>query len=115
MHTTIEGEEGEAIRNHINRAIKRKAALISQSDPQQDLTPDERAKLLEEKLKSLENDEAGGEVDGEEEEENAQEEELDYDYEEDEDEMGGDYAAEQYFDDGAGEEDDGEGGGGDYD
>ena len=70
---------------------------------------------MDERLKLIENDEARGDVDGEDDEENGQEEELDYDYEEDEDEMGGDYAAEQLFDDGAGEEEDGEGGCGDYD
>jgi DNA-directed RNA polymerase III subunit RPC7 len=84
---------------------KRKAAAISTIASANHLTPEEKARLLEEKLRSLETADAEGDVVVDDDAE-APEEDVDYDYEDDEDEMGGDYAAEQYFDDGAADEDD---------
>jgi DNA-directed RNA polymerase III subunit RPC7 len=101
LWSTLEGEEGKAVRNTINKGIKKSVNILKASAK-------EKVTLNNfEKIKDVfEIDEAGVEGELEEDEEDAQEEEVDYDYEEDEAEMGGDYAAEQYFDGGEGDDDD---------
>ncbi|KAH8802760.1 DNA-directed RNA polymerase III, subunit Rpc31 [Xylogone sp. PMI_703] len=112
LWSTLEGEEGDEVRAHVNRIAKKKAALIldmkSQAAAPQDSS--QRTKTLLEKIKDLGEDEDATE-DAEALEE---EEEEDYNYEDDEDEMGGDYDAEQYFDGGENDDDDGDDGGGEY-
>lgn len=82
--------------------------------PASDLTFEDKTQKLMEKIKNVvDTEEADPEVDREEDEEDQQEEDKDYDYEEDEADMGGDYMAEQYFDGGEGDDDDGDAGGGD--
>lgn len=109
---TLEGEEGRAVRNTINKGMKKKAEILTTSaaKEKEDLDKFERIKNV------FETDEVDAEVDREDDEDDGQEEENDYDYEEDEAEMGGDYGAEQYFDGGEGDDDDGmdAGGGDDY-
>lgn len=108
---TLEGEEGEEVKQHLGRIIKKKAESVR--DPKSK-TSEERAKLLLEKIKTAAPEE-DGEAEGEEvDEEAVAEEEEDYDYEDDEGDMGGDYDAEKYFDGGEEEEEEGEGGGDDY-
>jgi DNA-directed RNA polymerase III subunit RPC7 len=109
LQATLEGEEGEGVRRSLVKAAKRKRLILASTETA-GMSAEERQRVLLEKLAAAEAEEDGGEgmEDGEEEEE-----EQDYDYEMDEDEMGGDYDAEQYFDDGDGGEDDGDGGGGD--
>ncbi|RDW77235.1 hypothetical protein BP6252_05288 [Coleophoma cylindrospora] len=102
---TLEGEEGDDVKAHINRIAKKKALMLS--GQRTDLDPSEKAKALLEKIQNVAEE---GDEDAEPGEEEAEEE--DYDYEEDEDEMGGDYDGEQYFDGGENDEDDGDGGNG---
>jgi len=107
LWSTLEGEEGKAVRKTINQGMKKKADMLTGSANEKDINNFEKIKNI------FEAEEADSEV---EEEEDNQEEEKDYDYEEDEAEMGGDYGAEQYFDGGEGDDDDGmdAGGGDDY-
>lgn len=101
LWSTLEGEEGRAVRNTVNKGMKRKADILNAS------TQEKGGLNKFEKIKDVfETDDAGAEGEREEDEEDGQEEEEDYDYEEDEAEMGGDYGAEQYFDGGEGDDDD---------
>ncbi|KAL3420066.1 hypothetical protein PVAG01_08565 [Phlyctema vagabunda] len=108
LWSTLEGEEGDEVRAHINRAAKKKALILSGATDAE--SADKASKLLEKIQKATENEDEDAE--------GAEEEviEEDYDYEEDEDEMGGDYDGEQYFDGGEYDDDDGNdnGGGDDY-
>lgn len=106
---TLDGDEGEEVKQHLNNIMKRK----SRGDPNSKVSTD-RSTVLLEKIKKVtgEDDDDGKADDGD--EEGVPEEEEDYDYEEDEGEMGGDYDAEKYFDDGENDEEDGEAGGEDY-
>jgi DNA-directed RNA polymerase III subunit RPC7 len=118
LWSTLEGQEGEAVRKTINKGMKKKAEMLSHStkgkEATYNLTPEDKTQKMMEKIKSVvEADDVDAEVERDEDEEDAQEEENDYDYAEDEADMGGDYAAEQYFDGGEGDEDDGDAGGGD--
>jgi DNA-directed RNA polymerase III subunit RPC7 len=107
---TLEGKEGEQVKQHIGRIMKKKAEMISGSKSKSSA---EREKVLLEKIKTATEEEGEGEAE-EGDEEAAAEEEEDYDYEEDEGDMGGDYDAEKYFDGGEEDEEEGEGGGDDY-
>lgn len=113
---TLEGKDGEAVRAGVNRAIKKKAALLADPDFPTRLTGKDRTQSVLDKLDKLKD--LGDDADADSEmgdEDKPPEEEHDYDYEEDEDEMGGDYNAEIYFDGGEEEDDDGgDGGDGEY-
>lgn len=102
LWSVLDGEE-EAKAAKDNAAI----AAMGEEDPK------ERTKALLAKIEratGVEGAEGEGEDMGEEEEE----EEQDNDYEDDEEDMGGDYDAEQYFQNGEDDDDDGgDGGGGD--
>jgi DNA-directed RNA polymerase III subunit RPC7 len=114
LWSTLEGEEGEEARRTINKGVKKLLQLSRADSPDElsHLTPEERKKQMEDRMKNIEDDEAGGEEEmfGE----NDEEEEEDVDYENDEAEMGGDYDAEQYFDDGDKDDDGDDAGGDDY-
>ncbi|KAE8443554.1 hypothetical protein EG329_001716 [Mollisiaceae sp. DMI_Dod_QoI] len=105
LWSTLEGEEGEEVRNHINRSIQRKAAFLSGTNGKD---ASEKVKLVLEKIHNVTGDDDNEELD-----EEMQDEEVDDEY--DDDELGNDYNGEQYFDNGENDmEDDGEGGGDDY-
>lgn len=107
----LEGQEGEEVKQHIGRIMKKKAEMVA--DPKSN-TSAEREKVLLEKIKTAAGEEDGDGEAEEADEEGAAEEEEDYDYEDDEGDMGGDYDAEKYFDGGEEDEEEGEAGGDDY-
>lgn len=102
LWSTLEGTEGQEVRNHINRAMARKAALLDGKDTSL------KTRLVLEKIHNVTGDDDNEELD-----EEGKDEEIDDEY--DDDEIGDDYNGEQYFDNGEGEyEEDGDGGGEDY-
>ncbi len=123
LWSTLEGEESEEVRNHINRSIQRKAAFLSGTNGKD---ASEKVKLVLEKIHNVTGDDDNEELD----EEMQDEGKISYaesfniklltnpievDDEYDDDELGNDYNGEQYFDNGENDmEDDGEGGGDDY-
>jgi DNA-directed RNA polymerase III subunit RPC7 len=111
LWSTLEGDAGEEVKQHIGRAMKKKAEMMGDA---QSKTSEDRAKIILEKIKKAtgEEDAEGDAEEGD--EEGGAEEEEDYDYEEDEGEMGGDYDAEKYFDGGEEDEEEGDAGGDDY-
>lgn len=112
LWSTLEGKQGEQVKQHIGRIMKKKAEIVGEPNSK---TSEERAKVLLEKIKTATDEEGEGEGEAEEgDEEAAAEEEEDYDYEDDEGDMGGDYDAEKYFDGGEEDEVEVEGGGDDY-
>ncbi|RAL67817.1 hypothetical protein DID88_008544 [Monilinia fructigena] len=91
------------------KAAKDNAALAAMGEED----PSERTRALLAKIERATGVE-GAEGEGEDMEEEEEEEEQDNDYEDDEEDMGGDYDAEQYFENGEDDDDDGgDGGGGD--
>lgn len=121
LWSTLEGDEGEEVKAHIARAMQRKAAFIAGAakggDMDVDSMPAEEKAKLDAEIKArservaLKVANAGD--DNEEDEEAPEAEEADDAYEDDD--MGDDYNAEGYFDDGEADgEDDGDGGNDDY-
>ncbi|KAF4627469.1 hypothetical protein G7Y89_g10683 [Cudoniella acicularis] len=106
LWSTLEGDEGEDVRKHINRAMQKKALILGSM---KDKDASEKTKAVLEKILSV----AGDGDDAEEGEEDAEDEEVDSAF--DDEEIGDDYNAEQYFENGE-DVDEGEGydgGGGD--
>ncbi|CZR65643.1 related to RPC31 DNA-directed RNA polymerase III, 31 KD subunit [Phialocephala subalpina] len=104
LWSTLEGTEGQEVRNHINRAMQRKAALLNGKDKDTSL----KTRSVLEKIHNAIGDDDNEELD----EENKDEEERDDEY--DDDEIGDDYNGEQYFDNGEDEMEDGDDGGEEY-
>jgi len=84
----LEGEEGEGVRRHINRAVEKKAAML---EAVKETKPSDKTEVLLEKIKNATGGGEDGEGDVEDAEEDAVLEPEDEDFEEDEDEMAGDY------------------------
>lgn len=103
---TISGDSGKAVAASINKSIARQSQLST-------MTAEERMARIDKIASRMAEAEPEDEAARDEE---MEEEELDDDYEGAEGEMGGDYDAEQYFDNGEDEDDgdDGGGGGDDY-
>lgn len=103
---TLDGTDGHG--GTVKGATRKKLILASDKA---NMSVEEKRRAMMEKIGEVTAD--GPEDEVMEEEGEGEEEEQDYNYEDDEDEMGGDYDAEQYFDDGDGGDDDEGGGGGD--
>ncbi|PMD46891.1 hypothetical protein L207DRAFT_551781 [Hyaloscypha variabilis F] len=103
----LEGEAGNQVRKHLDRANEKKAAMMAGV---KDKKPDDKHARVLEKLFSVPVDEDAEEVD----EDQEQDAGIEVDSNFDDESMGGDYDAEQYFDNGE-DNSEGEGGGGDDD
>lgn len=101
---TLDGTDGGKVKSNKKKLILAKADTAN-------MTVEEKRKKMMEKIGEIAAEGQEDEVMDEDAE--GEEVEEDYNYEDDEDEMGGDYDAEQYFDDGDGVDDDEGGGGGD--
>jgi DNA-directed RNA polymerase III subunit RPC7 len=110
---TLDGEEGREVKRHLDSVMQKKAEAETMADPTLSTSKDLN-KLLLETIKRVAGEEDNDGEAEEVEKETGPDEEEDYDYEEDEGDMGGDYDAEKYFDDGENDEEDGEAGGDDY-
>ncbi|TVY81881.1 hypothetical protein LSUE1_G006773 [Lachnellula suecica] len=99
LWSTLEGDEGNQGRRHLNYAINRKF-----------MDPAARMRAQRARLDRMEAN-GGDDIEGLDEDMPEIEEEMDDEY--DDDEMGDDYNAEQYFDNGDDMDDDGDGGGAD--
>ena len=105
LWATLDGTDG----GKVGGARSKKLILAKEEGK---MTVEERRRMIMEKIGEVAA-EGGAEDEVMEEDGEGEAEEEDYNYEDDEDEMGGDYDAEQYFDDGDGMDDDEGGGGGD--
>lgn len=120
MWSTIEGEEGEEVKKRIARAMEKKVVILesmknageSAKDKEKNggVAKEDKGKLIQARIDAVTQGLEEGEDEAE--DEDGEEELQDDDYEDDED--GGDYNAEQYFDDGENDDDDGGDGGDDY-
>ena len=108
LWATLDGTDGHG--GTVKGATRKKLILASGEGAEGNANLEEKRKAMMEKIGEIAGEEGGAD---DEEVEGEAEEEEDYNYEDDEDEMGGDYDAEQYFDDGDGMDDDEGGGGGD--